>query len=67
MTWRSATYAVWALLGFAALVLTVLSVVWRRRVVAPFGPLRAFLAGHRAARAAAVLGWMWLGWHFFAR
>jgi hypothetical protein len=67
MTWRSATYAVWALLGFAALVLAALSVVWRRGVTGPFGPVRAFFAWHRAARVVAVLAWMWLGWHFFAR
>jgi len=67
MTWRNATWAVWALLGAAAVVLAALSVARRGGVREPFGPLRAYLADHRVARVALVVAWMWAGWHFFAR
>lgn len=67
MTWHTATWVVWAVLGGAAAVLAVLSVTRRGAVRGPFGPLRAYLADHRLARVAAVMAWMWAGWHFFAR
>jgi hypothetical protein len=67
MTWRNATWAVWALLGAAVVVLSALSVAGRGGVREPFGPLRAYLPDHRVARVALVVVWMWAGWHFFAR
>lgn len=67
MTWRDATWAVWALLGAVVVVLVALSVVGRGGVRSPFPPLRAYLADHRLARVVAVVAWMWAGWHFFAR
>jgi hypothetical protein len=68
VTWRTATFLVWDLLGAATVVLVVLAATGRGGVLRrPFAPVRAYLEGHRTARAAAVLGWMWLGWHLFAR
>jgi hypothetical protein len=68
VSWRTATFALWGLLGAATVALVVLAAVGRGGVLRnPFAPLRSYLAGHRAARVAAVLGWMWVGWHFFAR
>lgn len=68
MSWRTASFAVWALLAAAALVLAALSVAGRGGVARrPLAPLVAYLSGHRVARVAAVVGWMWLGWHLFAR
>lgn len=67
MTWRAASYAVWALLGAAVVVLAVLSVARRGGVTGPFAPLQRYFAAHRVVRVAAVVAWMWVGWHFFAR
>ncbi len=68
MSWRTATFVVWGLLGVATLVLVVLAVTGRGVVARrPFAPVRAYLAGHRAARVVAVVAWAWVGWHFFAR
>jgi hypothetical protein len=67
VTWRDASWAAWALIGAATVVLTALSVARRGGVRGPFAPLRTYLADHPVARTAAVVGWMWVGWHFFAR
>jgi hypothetical protein len=62
------SYAVWALLGLATLLL------WARsRFRAPErSPARPALVLERLAtgpilRVLLVLGWMWAGWHLFAR
>lgn len=64
------SYAVWALLGLATLVL------WARshsRFRAPErSPARPALVLERLAtgpilRVLLVLGWAWVGWHLFAR
>jgi hypothetical protein len=65
MTWRDASLGVWAFLGFA-LVGLIVAAVWSARVAKPGELLRALVAG-RWRRAGCVLGWMWLGWHLFAR
>lgn len=68
MSWRSATFGVWGLLALSTVVLTCLAATGKGGILRhPFAPVRAYLSGHRVARVAAVLGWMWLGWHFFAR
>ncbi len=68
MSWRTATFVLWGLLGAAVLALVVLAVTGRGGVLRrPLAPVRAFLAGHRAARVVAVVAWAWVGWHFFAR
>lgn len=67
MSWRDATFAAWALLAAAAAMLALLSWAPRAPVAGPLAPLRSYLAGHRVARAALVVAWMWAGWHLFAR
>lgn len=68
MDWRSTTFLVWALIALFAVVLVSLAALGRAAVARnPFAPLRGYLSGHRVARVALLLGWMWLGWHFFAR
>jgi hypothetical protein len=67
MSWRSATFLVWALLALSTVVLACLAAMGSVGIGNPFVPVRTYLSGHRVARVATVLGWMWLGWHFFAR
>jgi hypothetical protein len=68
LTWRTATFLVWGLLGLAALALAVVAATRRGRPLrGPFVAMRAYLAAHKAARVVAVLAWAWAGWHFFAR
>jgi hypothetical protein len=61
-------YAVWAVLGLAALVLWALA----RAGAAGSGPARPSVVLERVAsgpflRVVLVLAWMWVGWHLFAR
>jgi hypothetical protein len=35
--------------------------------LATFGDLVSRISQRRAGRAAVMLGWWWLGWHFFVR
>ena len=60
-------YAVWAVLGVAALVLWWLSRTTHGRVVARPTEVVARLATGRLLRVALVLALMWAGWHLFAR
>jgi hypothetical protein len=66
VTWRTATLAVW---GWLALVITAAQcyALASRGRAASAGRLLRRAVGHRAARVALVVGWMWLGWHLFAR
>ena len=60
------SYAVWAVLGAGALVLWA----WSRRPGAPLArPAQVVerLATGPWCRIGLVLGWMWVGWHLFAR
>ena len=65
MTWRVASYVVWAALALAGLGLEVLGLVRGRADTV--GRSLQRLCARPAARALLVLGWMWSGWHFFAR
>ncbi len=60
------SYAVWAVLGLAVLGL------WVRARAPERSPARPALVLERLAtgpvlRVVLVLGWMWAGWHLFAR
>lgn len=60
------SYAVWAVLGLAALLL------WARSRTAGSSPARPAVVLDRLAtgpflRVALVLAWGWAGWHLFAR
>jgi Family of unknown function (DUF6186) len=60
------SYAVWAVLGLATLLL------WARSRTAGSSPARPAVVLERLAtgpilRVALVLAWGWAGWHLFAR
>ena len=65
MTWRAVTFAVWGCLGAALIgcaVVARLSSSWP----AP-GAMFRIVTGGAFRRLAVIVGWMWLGWHVFAR
>lgn len=63
---RTALLAAWAAIGLLLVGCEVLSVVTRRRYAGALELLARLTAG--PVRFVVVfLGWMWLGWHFFAR
>jgi hypothetical protein len=60
------SYAIWTLLGLATVLL------WARSRAAGPSPARPAVVLERLAtgpilRLVLVLGWMWAGWHLFAR
>jgi hypothetical protein len=66
MNWRDATFVVWAVLA----VLAVGCEWWARRssgTVPTAGDVAAVVMRSRVGRTVVLLGWMWLGWHAFAR
>ena len=66
MSTRDATLAVWAALGALAVAAELAALAWRGRVPG-IGAVLDRIGSNRVGRAALVLGWMWLGWHAFAR
>jgi hypothetical protein len=70
VTWHTASVVVWSALAAGAVGLGVLAAIGAapagHRIARPGAVVRDLL-GNRWVRAAVVLGWMWLGWHFFAR
>jgi hypothetical protein len=63
---RTVTLVIWSALLVVAVVLETAG----RGGVSPIPPLERVLRGVRSAalgRGVLVLGWMWLGWHLFAR
>ncbi len=59
------------IIGFAAVIgaLVTLEVVARRRTtrVPTLGQWLGYVMRARTGRALILLGWLWLGWHYFAR
>jgi hypothetical protein len=59
------------IVGFACVIiaLVVLELIGRRRTnrVPTLGEWLGFLMRARAGRVLILLGWLWLGWHYFAR
>jgi hypothetical protein len=65
VSWRTIAIIGYCTLGGALL---VLEVVGRRlRVVPTFGDVLSFLMRSGPGRWAVLVGWWWLGWHFFVR
>ncbi len=67
MTWRTATFGVWAVLAAVAVAAQVVAVASRGRRVGAAGGAVTFAVSRRWARVLILLGWAWLGWHAFAR
>lgn len=59
------------IIGFACVIaaLIMLEIIGRRRTsrVPTLGEWLGYLMRARAGRALILLGWLWLGWHYFAR
>lgn len=66
MTTRHAVLVVWALLGAAVAAGQVVAALSGGRFPG-LGPLVARITARPVGRVVMVLGWMWLGWHAFAR
>jgi hypothetical protein len=66
MSVSTISYLVWGAIGMSALVLWGLSYLWPAGVAHP-GDVVGRLAAHPVGRVVLVLGFMWLGWHLFAR
>lgn len=66
MSVSTASYLVWAAIGVIALALWWLSRVRPAAAAAP-GEVVGRLASNPVLRVVLVLGFMWLGWHLFAR
>lgn len=69
MTSREITLCVWALLGLIAVLIVCVPALWPgpgMRLATPRVAV-AEVASKLAGRILLVLGWMWLGWHLFAR
>ena len=54
---------------FVIIVLVALELIGRRRTtrVPTLGEWLGYLMRARAGRVLILLGWLWLGWHYFAR
>jgi Family of unknown function (DUF6186) len=59
------------IIGFSALItaLIVLEMLGRRKTnsIPTLGEWLGYVMRPRAGRALVLLGWLWLGWHFFSR
>ena len=66
MTTRAIT-----ILGFAAVImaLVALEVLGRRKIgrIPTLGEWLGYVMRPRAGRTLILAGWLWLGWHYFAR
>jgi Family of unknown function (DUF6186) len=63
---RDLTLAIWAAIGFCFVAVCVLSGFRRDIVVTPRTVVEKLMS-RVVGWVFLVLGWMWLGWHLFAR
>jgi hypothetical protein len=63
---KDAIDAVWALLALILVAATVAAYLSKRRFPT-LGALTRKVTSKAPGRALLMLGWMWLGWHLFAR
>lgn len=66
MTWREGSFVVWGVLAAVLVGCQVAAAVSKGRLPGIDAVFRVATAGP-VRRTALVLGWMWLGWHAFAR
>ena len=59
------------IVGFGCVIIALfaLEIIGRRRTnrIPTLGEWLGYLMRCRAGRAVVLLGWLWLGWHYFAR
>jgi Family of unknown function (DUF6186) len=70
VSWRHTTFLLWSVLVVTAVGLAVTAHRGSRRSARPParpGSLWSAAMRNPFGRALVLLGWMWLGWHFFAR
>ncbi len=70
MNGQAVAYLIWALLALSLVGLSVVAFSGTRlagRLVARPGALQRTVLANRYVRVLALVGWMWLGWHLFAR
>jgi hypothetical protein len=71
MTWADVTYAVWAFVAAGAALLGTAALrgwrVRRRRITRPSAIVARVLGRAMWVRLVFLLGWIWVGVHFFAR
>ena len=66
MSWRTATLVVW--IGLALLLVACqVAVLTSRGRLPRIGELVSRATAGWAGRGIVLVGWMWLGWHAFAR
>ncbi len=66
MSTRDVTLVIWAVIGAAIIVCVGLSLL-RPRYLPTFVTTTDALVSSPWRRAVLTVGWMWLGWHLFAR
>ncbi len=66
MTWRDVTWAVWSAIALVLVASEAAAIVSRGRLPRADDLLRMMTASP-TRRTLLVLGWLWLGWHTFAR
>jgi hypothetical protein len=65
MSSRAVTFAGWAVLGAALVLVQVLAVRGAR--IASLRELLRTVTRARAGQVLALVGWLWVGWHVFVR
>ncbi len=66
MSWRDTTWVVWSALALLLVACEVAAVLPGGRFPGA-GALLRMLTASPARRAVLLIGWLWLGWHTFAR
>lgn len=66
MTWRAISFVVWGVIGVLLIGCQLLAVRTKGRFPTAGTLVRVGVRG-RVGRTVLVVGWMWLGWHAFAR
>jgi hypothetical protein len=65
VTTRDITFAVWAVLVLAFVVAQLIA--RRTHPLPTLAELIRFVVRLPAVRVAVLVGWLWMGWHFFVR
>jgi hypothetical protein len=66
MSTRDWTLAVWGLVGLGVVICLLVTTVSKGRIPTLGATMRR-ITSSRVGRVVLVIGWMWLGWHAFAR